>query len=82
LARGGDFSGAINLAREAVHLSGETDALNLRANTVCDLAEVVTLVRQPREALEPLRQAVELYEQKGNLVMAERTQERLAELSS
>jgi hypothetical protein len=45
-----------------------------------DLAEVLSLAGRSEEAAEALEQALERYERKGNLVMAQRAQMRLAEL--
>jgi hypothetical protein len=54
----------------------------MRANAVSDLADVLGMASQPNEAADALATALDLYEQKGNLVMAKRTQKRPAELSS
>jgi hypothetical protein len=71
LAQRGDLEEGERLAREAVALAEETDMLNAHADALSDLADVVSLAgRDPRAELE---QALELYERKGNLVMAERT---------
>ncbi len=48
------------------------------AKALADLAEVLELAGRREEAAAALEQALELYERKGNLVMAERTRERLA----
>ena len=47
---------------------------------ICDLAEVLSLAGKPDEAAAALEQALERYERKGNLVSAQRSRTRLAEL--
>jgi tetratricopeptide (TPR) repeat protein len=80
LARRGELEEGERLAREAVALAAETDMLNAHADTLLDLAEVLTLAGQHARA--ELEQALALYERKGNLVMAERAKSRLAELTA
>jgi class 3 adenylate cyclase/tetratricopeptide (TPR) repeat protein len=71
LARRGEVEEGERLAREAVALAAETDMLNMHADALVDLAEVLALAgRDPRAELD---EALALYERKGNLVMAERT---------
>ena len=76
LARRGEHDEAERLASEAVALAAETDMLNAHAGALIDLAEVHALAGQDARA------ALELYEHKGNLVLAERTRSRLAELTA
>ena len=71
-ARSGNVTDAEDGARRAVALSDQTDALNDRAQTLLDLAEVLRLAGRHDEALEPVRRALALYERKGNAVAAER----------
>jgi class 3 adenylate cyclase/tetratricopeptide (TPR) repeat protein len=80
LARNGEFERALELARAAVGLTERTDMLNLRADAVCDFADVLQLVGCPAEAATELARALELYERKGNIAMAERTRVRVSEL--
>ena len=54
--------------------------LNAHADALLDLAGVLALAGQ--DARAELEQAFALYERKGNLVMAERTRSRLAELTA
>ena len=61
-------------------LGAETDMLNAHADALLDLAEVLALAGQ--DARAELEEAHALYERKGNLVMAERTRSRLAELAA
>jgi tetratricopeptide (TPR) repeat protein len=80
LARRGELEEAERLAREAVALAEETDMLNAHADALIDLAEV--LARAGQDARAELDRALALYERKGNLVTAERTRSRLAELTA
>ena len=80
LARRGEHDEAERLAREAVALAAETDMLNAHAGALIDLAEVHALAGQ--DARAALERALALYEHKGNLVLAERTRSRLAELTA
>jgi predicted ATPase/class 3 adenylate cyclase len=78
LARQGDFARAESLAREAVRLGRPTDLLNLKADVLGDLAEVLGLSGRHDEALAALSSAAGLYERKGNLPSLERTRELAA----
>jgi DNA-binding SARP family transcriptional activator len=78
LARRGDTGAAEALAREAVTLAGETDFLVLHADALMDLAEVLRLTDRDAESAPFVEQALELYEQKGNVVGAERARALLA----
>jgi tetratricopeptide (TPR) repeat protein len=80
LALEGDLEEAEPLAREATKLAAQTDYLNDHAKALADLAGVLELTGRREEAAAELEQAHALYERKGNLVMAERARERLAEL--
>ncbi|HZJ51848.1 MAG TPA: BTAD domain-containing putative transcriptional regulator [Actinomycetota bacterium] len=70
LARSGDHAGAIELARAAVALAEGTDEIPAYAAALVDLSEVLEGAGEPAEA--PRRLAVELYERKGNVVLAAR----------
>ena len=75
LARRGELEEGERVGREAVALAAGTDMLNMHAGALVDLADVLALAgRDPRPELV---RALALYEQKGNLVMAERTREML-----
>ena len=73
LARGGEVERAEGLAREAVALADETDFTVLRADACMDLAEVLRTAGRETEFAPVVAQALELYEQKGNVVAASRT---------
>jgi tetratricopeptide (TPR) repeat protein len=80
LGRRGDHSNALELARRAAELTRQTDYLNDRAATLLALAEVLTLAGNPTQALPITNEALGIYEQKGNLVMAQHTREQLDNL--
>ena len=69
----GDISEAEAMGRRAVHLAERTDALNLHANALIGLAEVLRLDARVAEASILVEEALHLYEQKGNTVAAART---------
>jgi Flp pilus assembly protein TadD len=68
-------------AREAVAITDQTQQLTYRADSRVDLGAVLELIGKPEEARAALAQALELYERKGNIVMAERTRTRLSAAS-
>jgi predicted ATPase len=78
LARQGDLEQAEALAREAVALAAETDFLVLRGDALMDLAEVLRAAGREADAVPFVEQALELYEQKGNVVAAERARTPLS----
>jgi tetratricopeptide (TPR) repeat protein len=81
LARRGELEEGERLARDAVALGAETDMLNAHADALLDLAEVLRLAGEDGRRAE-LELALDLYERKGNLVMAQRTKENLAQTKS
>ena len=78
LARRGEDGAAEDLAHEAVALVEPTDALDMRADALVDLAEVLHLVGRNDEPKGILENALQLYEQKGNVVSAARARDVLA----
>jgi tetratricopeptide (TPR) repeat protein len=80
LARRGQGVEAERLAREAIALCEPTDMLNVQAAAYADLGEVLALAGRRDEAAAALEDALARYERKGNVVMAGRTRERLADL--
>ena len=71
LALDGRLVEAEALAREAVTLSGATEAPSLHADVLLGLAEVLRLCGRADEAAASAKLAVELFEQKGNVVAAD-----------
>ena len=78
LARRGHVEDAEQLARDAVALAEPTDALDMRADGLVDLAEVLHLIGRTDETTGVLEGAVRLYEQKGDVVSAARARSVLA----
>jgi predicted ATPase/DNA-binding SARP family transcriptional activator len=72
LARQGESEGVERLAREAVELASETDFLVLHGDALMALAEVLRTAGRNEESVPVVQEALQLYEQKGNVVAAER----------
>jgi predicted ATPase/class 3 adenylate cyclase len=79
-AREGRLADGEELTREAVTLAEATDNINLRGDALMAFAEVHVLAERPREAVPVIKQALRLYEQKGNLVSADKARALLGEL--
>ena len=82
LARRGRFDEAEAFAMEAVRIVAPTDYLDLHADALDALAEVLRLAGRPSDAAAALRDAVELRRRKGNLVGAARAESSIVELGS
>jgi tetratricopeptide (TPR) repeat protein len=82
LAQIGKLEEAEGLAREAVAFAAESDFLNARGDALVDLAVVLEVAGRPDEGVAAVEQAIRLFDQKGNLVSAERARRQLAALSS
>ena len=78
LSVGARHADAQALAAEATSLAADTDDVNMRADTLLDLAAVLRAAGRDADALPPLRQALDLYEGKGNRVSSARTRALLA----
>jgi hypothetical protein len=70
LARKGKPEKAERLARDAVALAADTDALTVHGDALMNLAEVLRLVDKEGEAIPIAEEARVLYEAKGNVVLA------------
>jgi class 3 adenylate cyclase/tetratricopeptide (TPR) repeat protein len=81
-AQRGDHQTAERLVNEAVEIVASTDWLNLRGDAAIDLAEVLSLAGKREEEIVGLKQALELYERKGNVIMAQRTRTRLNDVQT
>jgi ATP/maltotriose-dependent transcriptional regulator MalT len=81
LARRGAFPQAESLARQALALAEETDFLNMHADVLMALAEVLRLEALEDEAGECVQRALELYERKGNTPSAQRARSMLGALA-
>jgi tetratricopeptide (TPR) repeat protein len=80
MARSGDFEHAKAAAEEAVTIADVTDDLDSRGALWMDKAEVLQLAGDPEGAASSLERAIELLEQKGNIVLAGRARAKLREL--
>ena len=69
----GDPVEAVRLAREAVEIVGRSPNLNLHAEALTMLADVLEATGDRASALAALGAARDLYERKGNALLAERT---------
>ncbi len=78
LARRGAFDEAEILAGEVMERSATTDLLQLRGDLHLDMAEVLRMAGRIAESEGHIREALELYERKGCLLLADRTRARLA----
>jgi class 3 adenylate cyclase/tetratricopeptide (TPR) repeat protein len=72
LAVRGEPAAAEALAREAVAIGAETDFLNLRGESLLDLAEVLRAAGPTTEATGAIRDALGLFTAKGCTVLADR----------
>jgi class 3 adenylate cyclase/tetratricopeptide (TPR) repeat protein len=77
-----DGAEAVRLAREATAIAAETADLELHADALADLAEVLAVVEGRKSAEPPLTEALRLYERKGDESSAQRTRRRLEALSA
>ena len=78
-AQRGRHERAIELAHEAVEIASRTDALNMRGDALMTLSDVLRFAGRGAEAGSAARDALVLYEQKGNVVSAQRATALLAE---
>jgi tetratricopeptide (TPR) repeat protein len=77
LARGSEHEEAEQLAREAVDIGEGTDSLIGQGDANADLADVLLLAGKRDEAVAALRKALDRYERKEHLVLAQRVRDRL-----
>jgi tetratricopeptide (TPR) repeat protein len=75
----GNHERAIALAREALDIAAGTDALNMQGDAALRLAEVYRSADRKDSAERTARQALGLYERKGNVVSAARAASLLRE---
>jgi Tfp pilus assembly protein PilF len=66
----GDLETAESLARDAVAFAGQSNFLNVHGGALVALAEILERTGRGEDAASALRDAVSLYEQKGNTVSA------------
>jgi tetratricopeptide (TPR) repeat protein len=77
LAHRGEIEEAERPAREAAAITEQTDDLNSQGDALIDLAEVLEAAGCRQEARAALLRALERYERKRNLAMADQVQRRL-----
>jgi DNA-binding SARP family transcriptional activator/class 3 adenylate cyclase len=77
LAQRGDLESAEALALEAVAFASESDFLDSHADALMNLTELRVLAGRHQEAAAHAEEALRLYEQKGNVLSAERARSRL-----
>ena len=70
LARGGEVAEAESLARQAVAQASTTDDIQLRAEALTALAQVLRTAGSPERSEIAFGEAIALYERKGNVVAA------------
>jgi tetratricopeptide (TPR) repeat protein len=81
LAAGGDASAAVEIAQAAVALAAPTEDIELRAESLVDLGEVLRTAGRHDESGPPLREALGLYELKGDRSSAAHLRSRVGELT-
>ena len=82
LARWSRFEEAQRLAKESLDLITGIDSPGLQAGSLLDFAEVLQLSGHTEEATEAAEEAARLFEQKGNVVSAQRARRRLLQLTA
>jgi tetratricopeptide (TPR) repeat protein len=80
LAQAGRGDAAVAEARRAVLLAGSGSYLELLAEAHADLAEVFRVLSRDNEQEPPLREALALFERKGDLVSSALVRDRLGRL--
>jgi hypothetical protein len=78
LARAQRTEEAVALAREAVHSMAHSDDLTSRAELLTWLAELLSAAADATGATAALAEAMQLHEEKGNVLPAQRCRELLA----
>jgi predicted ATPase len=82
LARRGATEEAEQLAREGVAMAERTDMLSFRGEALTYLAEVLQLAGRTSDAADAAREAVDRFEQKGDVVAAAQALALVEELES
>jgi class 3 adenylate cyclase/tetratricopeptide (TPR) repeat protein len=80
LAARGELERAEATAREAVRLSERSDEIGQRGDALVDLAAVLDRAGRVNDAAAALRDAIDLYQRKGNAVFAARAHTSLQRL--
>jgi tetratricopeptide (TPR) repeat protein len=82
LARRGEYESGETMIAEAITMADATDDLDLLGRRWMDKAEVLQLGGDVERAASSLDRAIELFEQKGNVVLAARARMRHARASA
>jgi tetratricopeptide (TPR) repeat protein len=82
LANAGAADEAVALAEEAVRLASEGEDVGLKADALTELGRVLSMVDRPESSGPPLREALRLYELKGDRASASMVNRLLAELAA
>ncbi|MGQ0670938.1 MAG: ATP-binding protein, partial [Actinomycetota bacterium] len=82
LARRGEHGPAEALAREGLTYVGYTDYLDMHGDALMDLAVILRTAGRTKDAVPAVKDALQLFEQKGNLVSAGRARVVLDQLTS
>ncbi len=82
LAGLGEVDAAVELAREAASLDTDSDDLTMKALALADVAAALLVAGDSEGAGEALARAIELHEEKGNVVWAQQSRERRAAISA
>jgi class 3 adenylate cyclase len=80
LASRGELDEAEVVAREAIDVFDRSDRLDIRGDARVHLAEILRLASRPADAASALREALELYERRENVVGSKRARALLDQL--
>jgi tetratricopeptide (TPR) repeat protein len=80
-ARRGRLPEAVRLATEAADIARLSDDLDKRGRALLDLAEVLRFAGRSAEATAAAREALDTFERKGNVVLAEAVRTMLARIA-
>jgi tetratricopeptide (TPR) repeat protein len=81
VARAGNLAEAESLARSAVELSKQSDAPQMQADTLSELATVLLLAGRAEEAREAIDTAIAIYRAKGDIISTARASAWASSLS-
>jgi tetratricopeptide (TPR) repeat protein len=82
MAREGRFQEAEGMAREALEIIRRSEEVDSQGSALLDLGEVLHLGGKDAEAVAAIREAMELFDRKGNLVHAAKARLLLEETTS
>jgi len=81
LARAGNLAEAEELARSAVEFSRRSDAAQMQADALCELAAVLAIAERRSEAKQAIDEAIAIFQAKGDIVSSGRAASWLATLN-